>query len=53
MRKFSTALLLAAILAGLVAATSLYGYAQSSREQPGSMMGHGMMGDNNAGRGGV
>ena len=44
MRKLSTALLLASILAvGSMAAPSLY--AQGGQESSGSMMGHGMMGD--------
>ncbi len=46
MRKLTAAVSLVTILvAGALAAPSLY--AQGSQEPPGSMMGHGMMGDNN------
>ncbi len=46
MRNLATTLVLTSILvAGVMAAPSLY--AQGSQDQSGSMMGHGMMGDNN------
>jgi hypothetical protein len=46
MRKVTTALLLVSILAaGVAAAPSIY--AQTNQEPSGSMMGRGMMGDNN------
>lgn len=51
MRKLTKAILLtAALVAGTIAAPALY--AQSDRGSSGSMMGHGMMGDDNRGDGG-
>lgn len=51
MRKLTKAILPTAILvAGIIAAPALY--AQSDRGSSGSMMGHGMMGDNNRNDGG-
>ena len=52
MRKFTTTLLLASTLvAGAMAAPSLYG--QSDHQPSGSMMGHGMIGDKNTNDGGM